>query len=55
MQMANTILSQSGEKVRPTLSAQESANRQGKLRALMPYGHPADDFAHDLRALLAER
>lgn len=30
-------------------------DRQGRLRALMPYGHPAEDFAHDLRLLLAER
>ena len=25
----------------------------GKLRALMPYGHPADDYVHDVRLLLA--
>jgi protein SCO1/2 len=30
-------------------------DRDGKLRALMPYGHPAGDFVHDLRALLGER
>ena len=30
-------------------------DRQGRLRALMPYGHPAADFVHDLRLLLAER
>ena len=30
-------------------------DRRGRLRALMPYGHPAEDFAHDLRLLLAER
>ena len=29
-------------------------DREGMLRALMPYGHKADDFAHDVRALLAE-
>lgn len=29
-------------------------DRKGMLRALMPYGHKADDFAHDIRALLAE-
>jgi len=29
-------------------------DRVGRLRALMPYGHPPDDFAHDLRILLAE-
>lgn len=29
-------------------------DRKGMLRALMPYGHKADDFAHDVRALLAE-
>ena len=28
-------------------------DRQGRLRALMPYGHPAADFVHDLRLLLA--
>lgn len=28
-------------------------DREGQLRALMPYGHTPDDFAHDLRALLA--
>jgi protein SCO1/2 len=27
-------------------------DRAGKLRALMPYGHPASDYAHDLRILL---
>lgn len=30
-------------------------DRSGELRALMPYGHSADDYAHDVRALLAER
>lgn len=29
-------------------------DRGGQLRALMPYGHKAEDFAHDVRALLAE-
>lgn len=28
-------------------------DREGRLRALMPYGHPAADFVHDLRILLA--
>jgi protein SCO1/2 len=27
-------------------------DRTGRLRALMPYGHPADDYVHDLRILL---
>ena len=27
-------------------------DRAGKLRALMPYGHAANDYAHDLRILL---
>jgi protein SCO1/2 len=27
-------------------------DRAGRLRAVMPYGHPADDFVHDLRILL---
>jgi len=27
-------------------------DRAGKLRALMPYGHAASDYAHDLRILL---
>jgi len=30
-------------------------DREGKLRALMPYGHSADDYVHDLRILLAKR
>lgn len=30
-------------------------DRKGQVRALMPYGHPAEDFAHDARLLLAER
>lgn len=30
-------------------------DRKGRLRALMPYGHGAEDFVHDLRLLLAER
>jgi protein SCO1/2 len=29
-------------------------DREGRLRALMPYGRPADDYVHDLRLLLAE-
>lgn len=29
-------------------------DRQGLLRALMPFGHGVDDFAHDLRLLLRE-
>jgi len=29
-------------------------DRQGRLRALMPYGHDAADFVHDVRILLAE-
>ena len=28
-------------------------DREGKLRALMPYGHTADDYVHDLRILMA--
>jgi protein SCO1 len=27
-------------------------NRAGGLEAVMPYGHPADDFVHDLKILL---
>jgi protein SCO1 len=27
-------------------------DRQGRLRAMMPYGHSAADFVHDIRALL---
>jgi protein SCO1/2 len=29
-------------------------DRAGRLRAMMPYGSPPDDFVHDLRTLLAE-
>jgi len=29
-------------------------DRGGSLRALMPYGHGADDFAHDVRILLKQ-
>ena len=29
-------------------------DRAGLLRAMMPYGHAAPDFVHDLKALLAE-
>ena len=29
-------------------------DRAGRLRALMPYGHPPEDFVHDLRVLLGE-
>ena len=29
-------------------------DREGQLRALMTYGHTAEDFAHDIRILLAE-
>ena len=28
-------------------------DRDGRLRALMPFGHPADDYVHDIRLLLA--
>ncbi len=27
-------------------------DRAGGLRAVMPYGHPVDDFVHDLQVLL---
>jgi protein SCO1/2 len=27
-------------------------DREGKLRALMPYGQPSDDYVHDVRVLL---
>ena len=27
-------------------------DREGVLRALMPYGHPAEDYVHDLKILL---
>jgi protein SCO1/2 len=30
-------------------------DRDGRLRALMPYGHSPDDYAHDLRLLMSER
>jgi len=30
-------------------------DRAGKLRAMMPYGHPAQDFVHDLKLLLATK
>jgi protein SCO1/2 len=29
-------------------------DRRGGLRAVMPYGHPSDDFVHDLKILLSE-
>jgi len=29
-------------------------DRSGKLRALMPFGHPAPDFAHDVALLLGK-
>jgi len=29
-------------------------DRHGALRALMPYGHSAEDFVHDLRLLMAQ-
>jgi protein SCO1/2 len=29
-------------------------DRHGKLRALMPYGHSSEDYAHDVRILLAQ-
>ena len=30
-------------------------DRSGKLQAMMPYGHAAKDFVHDLRLLLASK
>jgi len=30
-------------------------DRAGRLRALMPFGHVADDYVHDVRILLAEQ
>ena len=30
-------------------------DRQGRLQAMMPYDHPAADFAHDLRLLLGAK
>lgn len=29
-------------------------DRKGRLRAMMPFGRPADDYVHDVRVLLAE-
>jgi protein SCO1/2 len=29
-------------------------DREGKLRAVMPYGHAAGDFVHDIKLLLAQ-
>ena len=29
-------------------------DRSGRLRALMPYGHDADDFVHDIKLLLVQ-
>lgn len=29
-------------------------DRQGRLRAMMPFGRPAQDFVHDVRLLLAQ-
>jgi len=29
-------------------------DRHGRLRALMPYGHKADDFVHDVRILITQ-
>jgi protein SCO1/2 len=29
-------------------------DREGKLRAMMPYGHDAKDFVHDVKLLLAK-
>ena len=29
-------------------------DREGRLRAMMPYGRSAKDFVHDLRVLLAK-
>lgn len=29
-------------------------DREGRLRALMPYGHSSEDYAHDARILLAQ-
>jgi len=28
-------------------------DREGRIRALMPFGHPAEDYVHDLSVLLA--
>lgn len=30
-------------------------DREGRLRAMMPYGHPAKDFVHDLKLMLAAK
>jgi protein SCO1/2 len=30
-------------------------DRQGRLQAMMPYDHSPDDFAHDMRVLMATR
>ncbi|HEX5787206.1 MAG TPA: SCO family protein [Woeseiaceae bacterium] len=30
-------------------------DRSGRIRALMPYGHKPEDFAHDLRLLIEEQ
>jgi protein SCO1/2 len=30
-------------------------DRAGRIRALMPFGHPAADYVHDVKILLAAR
>ena len=29
-------------------------DREGRLRAMMPYGHVAEDYAHDVRLLMQQ-
>jgi protein SCO1 len=44
-----------GEQPGPSFSHSSSTyliDREGRIRALMPYGHSSDDYAHDLRLLL---
>jgi protein SCO1/2 len=36
----------------PTFSSIYLIDRRGGLHAVMPYGHPSDDFVHDLKILL---
>jgi protein SCO1/2 len=55
------------EKIAPSQSSQPNAygmnhstsvwliDRAGQLRAMMPYGHEAKDFVHDLKMLLAAK
>jgi protein SCO1 len=53
--MAEKVVRPGGGYVMNHSSSVYLIDREGRLRAMMPYGHAAKDFAHDLQLMLAAK